>query len=62
MSNQNLSGMTVNERLYTMQLMADFEEASLNQDKDKLDAILTKIEVDEESKKAIIINALSKIN
>tara|TARA_B100002049_G_C16017424_1_gene348681 strand:+ start:502 stop:678 length:177 start_codon:yes stop_codon:yes gene_type:complete len=48
------AGMTVNERLYVSDLMDDFDEAVKKKQPDKIRNILKKVELTEESIKAIL--------
>ena len=43
--NEKYSGMTVNERLFSAGLMADFGTAAKNRDKNKMIEILRKVEL-----------------
>jgi molecular chaperone GrpE (heat shock protein) len=48
------SGMTVNERLYVSGLMDEFDAAVQKKDAEKVQAILEKVELTEESIKPIL--------
>ncbi len=50
---ENLSGMTVNERLYTCDLFEEFDKSMLS-DKVKAEKILTLLSVDKESIELIL--------
>ncbi len=50
------SGMTVNERLYASGLMGEFDEAVEEKNRDKVCAILEKVELTEDSMKSILEN------
>lgn len=54
MNNDKFSGMTVNERLYITGLMDEFDEAVKEQDVKRVRAILTKVELTEESIRPIL--------
>lgn len=49
-----VSGMTVNERLHAMGLLAAFDEACAVRDVDKVRALLLKVHVDEPSIRKIL--------
>lgn len=50
------AGMTVNERLYESGLMDKFDSAVVAKDKTKIETILRKVELDDESINSIIAN------
>jgi hypothetical protein len=60
LTEKEVLGMTVNERLYLSGLLNDFEKAAKQKNKVELKSILEKVHLNSESIKAVIENELSK--
>ena len=60
LTEKEVAGMTVNERLYLSGLLDDFEKAAKQGNKAELKSILEKVYLNYESIEAVIENELSK--
>ena len=57
--NEELKGMTVNERLWHLSLFDDYDEAVSTQNEKKLREVLTKSEIGDENVSAIITQKIN---